>query len=341
MPSCGPEKSPATGDRSDHAHSLARPPDLYRLNRAITILRDLWKIAVPRPRPDISNASLRYDRKLYPPLGDAPWHILSRGGVAWGWCEEQADGGPKMRRHDKRMLVTMGAVIASVALVSGVVQVPMNAQAAETSADFRVDCDYEAGNGGDLMATMKDDQVTGLTNDGIVDQGGCIINNDDRDDCVTPVMRDGGLGIGLGSLTLGSIAGALELDAVDAQNTNPDVECDVRETSGNIQNKEVDVQVIINDDAWGTAISGLLCTDEDGDNIACETGEHAVTRTGCDGNLKTRINMNGVDHLVLFLNGPANSIQVACSESNPVGGTMGGYLDPAISGVEFHFFIVS
>lgn len=245
-----------------------------------------------------------------------------------------------MKRHDKRMLLTMGAVIAAVGLISGLTSLPHQARASHDDADWVVQCYYEAGNGGDLMATIKNDQGsdgTGTTSDGFVDQGGCIINFQDTDACTTAVMRDGGLGIGLGELTLGSMALAMELPEDDAQSVNATTQCDLRDAPSRLFNKKVEVGVSMLDDVYEWQVSGVLCTDEDGDNIACETGEIEEVHSGCI-EPRTTIDTSSVDHLVLFLNGPVNSRDNACSSENPVGATT-GWLSPSY-GVNFHFYIV-
>lgn len=244
--------------------------------------------------------------------------------------------GTKRLRTGKRIAVTMVAAVAAVALVSGVGNLPQSVEA--LTHRTVVECNYEAANSGDLVATVVNDQ-SGLSLDGYIDQGGCIFtstNDDLNSPCVLPVTREGGLGVGLGTLTLDGIADGLMLDSGDALATNASTQCDLRPLPDHTGN--VKVEVSIWDDVYAGQTTGFLCADENDDNI-CGTDEPGDWICNVDDPAATRevtfSSFGSIAHLVLFINGPENSgdhgLGDPCDsdDQNPIGGTMAGYLDPA------------
>lgn len=211
---------------------------------------------------------------------------------------------------------------------------------AQASQEVSSVCTYEADQG-DLQATTKKDQG-GFTADGHVDLGGCIWNEPDHGECVTTLVRQDGLGVGLGDLTLENIATPQTISTSDAQNTNSSVDCDLREMP--ISSGEVEITVSIDDDFWAPEqISGWLCTDSsDDDHIACESltteGEQRwdFCRTGFT---TPKFDISDTNHVVVFVNGVANAAGLSdcgTDDSNPIGGLSGG-IDDQNAGIVLEF----
>lgn len=236
------------------------------------------------------------------------------------------------------MSAAMVAVLAAVALGSGLGPVSQPAQAIHFDP-VTAHCTYESGNG-DLVAIMKDDQ-TGLANDDMIDQGGCIWNRPNTGDCVTAVAREAGsLGEDLGALTLGEIASRISLNEVDCP---AQIETELREFEATFADDLVDISVEIVDDAFGSpGVSGILCTEGiDTDPIACQHTQVTSFKEWrgriCNGHLRDgplRVDMSKVNHVVVFIDGPATSSEahvddIECPGStNVIGGTTGGVFIP-------------
>lgn len=242
--------------------------------------------------------------------------------------------GTKRSRTGKWMATAMVAVLAAVALGSGLGPVSQPAQATHL-LPWTSYCSYEADTG-DVAVVMKNDQ-TGLTSDGYIDNGGCIWNRPNHGECVTAVTRgEGGLAAELGDLALGEIATRISLDVADCPAS---IETDLREFDDDFADATVDISVSVSDDAFATEISGLICTEGiDDDHIGCETGQLLDNREYsdriCGGAAELEfIPMDRVNHIVVFIDGPASATEVNQNEDCPstvsaIGGTTGGIFDP-------------
>lgn len=256
-----------------------------------------------------------------------------------------------MQRHDKRMVLTMGAVIASVALVSGLGTVPGDVQASHVAGHqdpiLRLRCTYDVGNGGDVFASMQED-LNGVSDDSpgsYIDQGGCIINPAGLGQCYTTVTRaTGGIGDAMGDLTLDFMADGMTVSTADAQEENATLDCNVREIDFGSLPDTVSIRVLVQDDFWETYVDGVLCTDStDDDQIACEEaqlGSPEINEPFCDGQLSEATNtvdLTSTDHIVVFLDGPANEGINGCNNGNPTGAVTGGVVVPGY-GVIIEFY---
>lgn len=203
---------------------------------------------------------------------------------------------------------------------------PAAASSGTSSASY--DCKYEAGNGGDLKASMKADQVSGQTVDGFIDQGGCIINDSEVGECVTALTREGGLGVGLGDLTLDTIGSEMTFRDTDIQGHNASVDCGLREFPDHVNDlSSVDISISVFDYAFGTTVGGALCTEStDDDHVACEigTGENEEKQEFCGGEATLiNVDLSQANHVVVFLNGPGNQETNCDPTENPIGATTG------------------
>lgn len=236
---------------------------------------------------------------------------------------------------------TIGALIATVALVSGLSPISNLAPsaAASSSGTATFHCTYEGGGAGDLIATIANDQV-GQTQDGYVDQGGCLWVSSNLQDsiCAQSVTRKDGTGAGLGELTLDAISDEIQISTTDAQNQNASTACQLRELP-TFSSDTVQVTAEIIDDVYGREMSGAMCGDTDDDNVACENLEphrdEFCTRSGTVGKTIQIDDYSKVDHFAIFVNGPANSgsgsEKTSCGgdDDNPIGGTSGGIFNPS------------
>lgn len=231
-------------------------------------------------------------------------------------------------------MVTMSALVATILLMSAVAPGLDGARAAEgASPEVTLLCTYEAANGGDLFASQKPDPK-GSAVDGVIDQGGCVLNAPGHGECVTTLARSAAV-VGVADrdlwqdVPLDDIANQMTLEAEACEGI---VESDLRVLPASVASSVVDIDVIVNDDAFGYDVSGAVCTDgPDEDHIACESvieeERHSVFCNG--GGRMLDVNLAVVDHLVVFLDGPANAEATDCGDS-PIGGTSGGiYEDPA------------
>lgn len=248
-----------------------------------------------------------------------------------------------MTRKSKRMLWTMGAVIASVALVSGVVPLTDTAQANQTQENDGIvieRCSYEAGTHGDLVATIMNDQgLNGNGDDWIedahwIDDGGCIFVSKglDADKAIYSATRSGGLSTDLGDLTLQFIAKDL---STGSEQPTKEVNKTLRrlpideliDEGGDPTNVTISVDLI--DDVWGAGIvGGAVCTDADGDGMACGANEFHKTFCGSSGELKGTVDLTAVEALIVFTNGPVNQA-AECDGAAAPAAAMGGIIDPA------------
>lgn len=253
-----------------------------------------------------------------------------------------------MRRHSKKMVLTMGVVIASVALVSGFGTVPGSVQAGHLGGEklltFR--CTYESANGGDAFASMQED-LAAVTDDGVIDQGGCIVSGTGHDLCYTVLARDqGDIGDSLGDLTLDFMADGMSLPADEAQQQNASLSCNLREIDFGALPDQVRISVTVIDDYWeGQYISGVLCSESTDDDLtACETDQLSTPEEQhvlCNNQLDQvgPFDLTTTNHLVVFLDGPANVVASGCGNEsiNPLGATTGGLATPGY-GVIFTFY---
>lgn len=246
--------------------------------------------------------------------------------------DPQAD--PNRRRNTKRLMVTMGALVATILLMSAVAPGLDRASAAEgASPEVTLLCTYEAANGGDIFASQKPDPK-GSAVDGVIDQGGCVLNAQNHGECVTTLARSAAV-VGVADqdlwqdVPLDDIANQMTLGAEACEGI---VEPDLRVLPASVASSVVDIRVYVNDDAFGYDVSGAVCTDgPDDDHIACESvieeERHGVFCNG--GGAMSDVDLTAADHVVVFLDGPANAEATYCADS-PIGGTSGGiYEDPA------------
>lgn len=271
------------------------------------------------------------------------WHLLPRHGIAWGLCEVTqmpATRNPKKQRNGKRMLLTMGAVIASVGLVVGYGPFTGISPPASATHPENMHCTYEAGESGDISATITNDQGAGAA-DGLIDDGGCIFVMPDINDnaCTLTILRAGPL---LGTLTnteMNNIGDGMSVDMMELEEqAEPGEElpdCDLRElpvTSG-----RVEITVSIVDDVYGSgAVGGAICTEaanDDYDHVACDEGlltGGEINEEFCNGGpfTVTVEEISEVDAIVVYTNGPKNQAD-HCDLLLAQTATTGGILDPA------------
>lgn len=155
---------------------------------------------------------------------------------------------------------------------------------------------------------------------------------------VYSVSRLGGLSTDIGELTLQFIGE--DLSAGD--NPDSDINSDlrdlpidqIRDAGGDPTNVSILVEFII-DDTWGSAaIGGAICTENDGDHLACEnTGLNPEEKVDfCTGEFpaftEEPVDLTAINAVVVFVNGPSGQVG-DCFQTDAPTATWAGVVDPA------------
>lgn len=206
------------------------------------------------------------------------------------------DRSSRSRRRWSRQ-ATWTATVLGAALLASFVLAGAGPAAATHLPTKVARCTYEVGTvSGHLEYTTAD--PTGLTDDGYVNQGGCLWE-------------------------FAATAQAPPSSAIEGQ-----VPVDGEYSS---------FQLAVVDDVFGPALGANACLDVDNDRICGEDDEGEVSFAFCGTSpvIEPEIDSDGNGHqdlgsnLMVFLNGPHHQVTNCDPSANPYGGTTGGVLDPA------------
>lgn len=236
----------------------------------------------------------------------------------------------------RKSALLIGSVVMAVLVVSAISPVPDVPRVAE-AASFTLDpqCTYEGGSSGDLVATIASDQGLGGNIDSHYDTGGCMLVSDAVDDewCVYAQTRAGAAGTDLGELTLDAISDRMAIRSADVQNgTESPPNCNLRELPLNELDDPTDVQINVSlvDDVYGTDVGGHICTDVDwdGNEVACQDVGDARRHFCGAGTQIASIDLTEVDALVVFTDGPEGQ-SANCDPTLAPTSTSGGIFNDA------------
>lgn len=163
-------------------------------------------------------------------------------------------------------------------------------------------CTYEIAATGDFWENTMHPDPTGLTNDGTLNWGGCLWAFPDTD--------PGGSNV-----------------------------WDNIEQGRVVEGEFSTLQISIIDDVFGNSVGGLACNDVNHDYVCGteEDGEFSTTFCGQSDVFESETSYGGdpahADFgyaVAVFVNGPERQVTAGCDvTAAPIGGTSGGYLNPA------------